>query len=184
MDRKKRLLRVVMLMAAFARNLAYFRALKPFQDRIPKASWDFWMTLSNNALDMAVLEWCKLFASANDKHHWSKVVTDPAVFEADMLKALDLSDDGFDHYLNAMRRYRDKFVAHLDSDEIMDIPELDLAEHAVRLYFTHLIEKEVEDAVQTLKGLPSSPATLVTYFKDEWRKAEIIYETALQPRSA
>jgi hypothetical protein len=182
MDRSKRLRRVLLLVAAFARNLAYLRAMQPVKGRIPKASpWDFWMTLSNNALDAVVLEWCKLFADPNDKHHWSKIVSKPDDFRSELLKHLEVTKGDFDAYQTAMRRYRDKFVAHLDSDEVMDIPDFDLAERSVAFYHSHLVSKEVADAAMVFKGLPPSPAALATYYKDELRTATIIYDKALPP---
>jgi hypothetical protein len=58
MSRKDRLRRVALLCAHFTRNLAYYRAA---QDRIARTSPEFWRTVYSNFLDIAVLEWCKLF---------------------------------------------------------------------------------------------------------------------------
>ena len=41
-----------------------------------------------------------------------------------------------------MRRYRDKFIAHLDSDYTMLIPTLDIAKKAVRFYHAHVVNHE------------------------------------------
>lgn len=112
------------------------------------------MTVSNNALDAVVLEWCKLFADSNDKHHWSRIVGKSDDFWSALVKNLGVTKDAFDDYEAAMRRYRDKFVAHLDSDEVMDIPDFDLAERSVAFYHSHLVSKEVEDTAMVLKGLP------------------------------
>jgi hypothetical protein len=183
LTRDERLRRVVIIMAAFARNLAYVRAAANFRNRFPRNSeWDFWVTTTGNALDIATLEWCKLIGDKNDKHHWSRIVTDPAAFEAALHGDLCLPPAGFADYVASVRRYRDKFVAHLDSDRTMDIPDFDVAEHAVRFYHAYLVEHEVPDGV--LLNLPSSPAALATYYKGEERTSSLIFHRALPPAEA
>jgi len=119
MSRRDRLRRVVILCREFTRNLAYFRA-----GRMRKHSplWDpqknrresaFWRTANNNFLDMCVLEWCKLFAGPKEQHHWSKIVSDPAQFEAELVSHLRVSAAAFAQEIDVMRKYRDKFLAHL-----------------------------------------------------------------------
>lgn len=179
MNHPERLRRVVILMTAFTRNLAYFRAFEPFRQRIPLGGWDFWMTLSNNSLDMTVLEWCKLFADPKDKHHWRKIASEPDVFEATLMADVNANAETFGDYLKSMRRYRDKFVAHLDSDVVMEIPLMDIAVRSVRCYHAHLVANEASEG--ELKGLLSSPAALNTYFADETRTATLAYDRALPP---
>ncbi|KQU95205.1 hypothetical protein ASC68_18815 [Devosia sp. Root105] len=137
------------------------------------------MTVSNNSLDVAVLEWCKLMADRNDKHHWSHVVTDAAAFEGSLLTAIGMTKDEFAGYETAMRRYRDKFIAHLDSDAEMDIPQLEQAERAVAFYHSHVVEQEAEGI--DLHGLPATGAQMATYYHAEERSAAIRYDAAMQP---
>ena len=68
-------------------------------------------------LDISVLEWCKLLGEEKDKHFWRNVVTDPAAFEASLLAHLGMTASDFVDLAKKMRRYRDKFVAHLDSED-------------------------------------------------------------------
>jgi len=84
--RRDRLRRVVLLCVHFSRNLAYYRA---GHDRLTNASPSFWITIDGNFLDMAVMEWCKLFGDQKGRHSWVKVVTDPSRFEAELLSNLD-----------------------------------------------------------------------------------------------
>jgi hypothetical protein len=88
MTKRERFRRVVLLCAHFTRNLAYCRAA---QGRITGASPEFWRTFSNNCLDIAVLEWCKLFSDRNGKHSWSKVLAEPARFESDLFATLSIT---------------------------------------------------------------------------------------------
>jgi hypothetical protein len=51
-----------------------------------------------------------------------------------------------------MRQYRDKFLAHLDSDEVMNIPALDIAKRAVWFYHAYVVQHEAQPG--DLAGLP------------------------------
>jgi hypothetical protein len=51
-----------------------------------------------------------------------------------------------------MRRYRNEFVAHLDSDLVMEIPSLDLALSPARIYYAEVLE--VECKPQTARSFP------------------------------
>jgi hypothetical protein len=43
-----------------------------------------------------------------------------------------------------MRKYPDKFLAHQDSDAVMNIPALDIAKKAVCLYYAYVVQHEAE----------------------------------------
>lgn len=176
MNRTERLRRVAILMASFLRNLAYLRAFKDAYPRVPM-DWtrDFWVTHGGNCTDIAILEWCKLFADRGDKHHWSCIVTDPAAFQPWLLGQLGVEDAVYSDYVISVRRYRDKFVAHLDSDNTMDIPLLDIAARAVFFYHQHLVAQEVADPVQVFRPLPASREELTFYFEHQSRAAEYTY---------
>ena len=148
MTRRERLRRVVILCASFARNVAYFRAGQSQTGsaaRTPsKPRSAFWTQISANFLDIAVLEWCKLLGDEKDKHFWRNVVTDPPAFEASLLAHLEMTASDFVDLAKKMRRYRDKFVAHLDSDAKMDIPLLTAALAADRFYHGHIVRAEAD----------------------------------------
>jgi len=114
MSRTEILRRAGLLSVYFAKNYAYYRA--GWDESISIHQNNFWITTQNNFLDMAVLEWSKLFLKPNNnKYHWTKIVRDKAKF-----------DEKFTEFnANYIEAYRDKFVAHLDNKIIMKIPILD-----------------------------------------------------------
>jgi hypothetical protein len=130
--RRDRLRRVLILCRNFSINLAYYRVgrtakyvvLQDFQ-HTPRAN--FWRSVSGNFIDICVLDWCKLFADSKGKHYWSNIVTDRDQFKAQLINILGINERAFLEEIKKMRQYRDKFLAHLDSDEIMNIPLLDVA---------------------------------------------------------
>jgi len=91
-----------------------------------------------------VLEWCKIFADENGKHYWKKsidsITTDD--FMKKMLSAIDTNENDFKEYINEHKTYRDKFVAHLDKQNTMNIPDFEIAKDSVVFFYKFLIENE------------------------------------------
>jgi hypothetical protein len=180
LTRRERLRRVVILCASFARNVAYFRA---GQSQIGAAARarahafsGFWTQVSANFLDISVLEWCKLLGDEKDKHFFRNVVTDPAAFEASLLAHLGMTASDFGDLAKKMRRYRDKFVAHLDSDAKMDIPRLTDALAANSFYHGHIVT--VEAAAGDLFGLADTSEKFANGYEQCFKEAQRAYGQA------
>ena len=144
MTRRQLLRRVGILCCHFLRNLAFYMAGWRKGELIFKDQ--FWVNANGNFLDICVLEWCKLFVDKRGKHHWRKVITDQASFYDGLLQAVNLTEAEFEAYIEIMRIYRDKFVAHLDAEEIMHPPKLRVARKSVSFLYDYLIANEEEDA--------------------------------------
>jgi len=150
--RTQRLRRALLLACHFARNLGYYRSgMSRRRSRMPE---EYWKTVTSNCLDVCILEWCKLFADPSDPHHWRNVVSIPSAFERDLYRRMRVSAGRFEVYRISMRRYRDKFLAHLDSDLVMEIPTLDLALSSACIYYSHI--RDVESSPQTAL-IPAGP---------------------------
>jgi hypothetical protein len=155
LSRDERLRRVLILCCSFARNLAYYRTGRrtPYLhlQQTPNPTFTFWRAVSGNFIDMCVLEWCKLFADRRGKHYWRNIAADPDDFRVKLLNHLGIDEVGFQKDIDIMLRYRDKFIAHLDSDIIMNIPALDAAKKAVWFYHGYVLAHENI----VLAGLPA-----------------------------
>jgi hypothetical protein len=138
----ERLRRVLTLCCYFIQNLAYYRAGWKDQKVFPQYKSQFWVTANGNFLDQCVLEWCKLFGDDKGEHYWGKIVSDSTSFKKNLLLTLGISASEFDTHIEKIRRYRDKFVAHLDSDKVMNIPDLETAKKAVLFYQKHILGEE------------------------------------------
>jgi hypothetical protein len=145
--------RVTLLCCHFARNLAYYRS--GFIGARLVRDTEFWRTVSGNFIDLCVLEWCKLFGDRNEEHYWRRIVSNPATFEAGLLNHIRITASEFEQEIQGMRRYRDKFVAHLDSDKVMHIPNLDVAKNSAWFYHAHVVceEAEPDDLVRLPKDI-------------------------------
>ena len=173
-SRRDRIRRVVILCRNFAVNLAYYRVgqraehlhLQDYQTR-----GNFWIVASGNSIDICVLEWCKLFADPKEKHHWRRIVADPEGFRVELMNHLGIDQAALQREIKVMRQYRDKFLAHLDSDEVANIPALDIAKKAVWFYHAYVVQHEAQPG--DLDGLP---VKLDAGYRHCEKEAQAIYE--------
>lgn len=159
MTRRKRLRRVAILCCACVRNLAFYRAGWHQGDIVFDRTSNIEKTINGNFLDIAVLEWCKLFLP-KEKHAWHKIVSDTKGFQAGLLKHLDITQADFEKYREELRTYRDKFIAHLDLHEIMCVPLMDIVKNSVIYYYCWLLQHENDGAT-----FEDGPSDLPAYYQ-------------------
>ena len=168
MTRRQRLRRAALLCLHCLRNLAFFRAAHE-----ARAQWggqQFWITTHNNFLDIAVLEWCKVFGDRKAKHHWRKLVTDQDAFLLQLLGHLRLTEALFEAYIAESRTYRDKFIAHLDNEDRMEIPNMSPAIKSAQFFYRWMLEEE--DDCHAFGDMPIDP---VIYFREFIGEARLKY---------
>lgn len=174
MNRRVRLRRTGLLCLHCLRNLAFLRAAQDASRRW--AGQQFWITAHNNFLDTAVLEWCKIFGDKRAKHDWRKVVTDQDMFFTCLLEHLRVKEDEYEDYIAAMRAYRDKFIAHLDEENRMNIPNMNIAIKSTQFLYRWLLE--CEDNCDAFLDAPPNP---IAYFRKFRTEARATYEALLVP---
>ncbi|MCF8079777.1 MAG: hypothetical protein K9K88_10890 [Desulfobacterales bacterium] len=163
--------RAALLCCHFTRNLAYYRAGRDGGKPIfPKN--ELWVTLNSNFLDISVLEWCKLFAESKAFHSFRKVTVSPDAFLPQLYSDFGATRQEWDSYLQKMREYRDKFIAHLDRKKTMDIPTMDLAEFAIFYLYDTMRGEQIEGV---FRGLPRN---LREYSRGCYLEAAKLYESA------
>lgn len=158
MTRNRKLRRVGQLCLYFAKNYAYYKA--GIKAKISNDTNDFWITAQNNFLDIAILEWSKLFLQPkNSKYHWKKIVRNKDDFQKLV--------EQYDH--RVIETYRNKFVAHLDSRIIMNIPILNGAlSLACSLYSD--VYSQLEDSLKL-----DMPNSLQDWYNDGEKQAIKFY---------
>jgi hypothetical protein len=176
--REQRLRRLAKLCIQFARNMAYYLAAWDEARNYRGPTGNFWVTTDGNFLDMAVLEWCKLFGDRKAHQFWGAVVSDAVAFEAALLLAVDQTPDEFAQQAQVARAYRDKFLAHLDSELVMRPPMLDPMWDAVRFLYRHILQHEMTTAEATRVNLD-----IDDYYAECFAEAKAVYAVP-QPKQA
>lgn len=94
-----------------------------------------WVTISDNAIKMAALDWCKIFGSDNNEIHYSKYVD-----KESFLRRLISID--YEKVEKEMRFFRNRFVAHSGK---YDIP-VPIFDDAIRIisFFQEEVETEYD----------------------------------------
>lgn len=106
----------------------------------PKPELFFWKLLYGVLLDVAVLEWCKVFGADSEPTHWKSIVPDHDAFRQDLLEHLEVSEEVWREYWQGMKAYRDSQVAHnFTNPEVTHYPSLDLALRSSYFYFDLVI---------------------------------------------
>jgi hypothetical protein len=158
------------------RNLAYYRVggQHPIGWKDPPlvATASFWRLVNGNFIDACVLDWCKLLGDAKGQHFWRRIVSDDK-FKAELLRHLNVSDAEFEEFRLKMREYRDKFVAHLDSNLVMNIPTLGVARKSVE-YHAYVASNEAQAG--DLTGWPDTADKLKGGYTEATNEAETVYE--------
>jgi hypothetical protein len=137
-----------------------------------KAGWEnnnlkikdqFWVSLNSNFIDISILEWYKLFGDYKDKHHWKNVMHLDQTFKDRMFESLNIEQADLDRVHRCIKSYRDKFVAHLDSEETMNIPKLEDALRMVFFYYSEV--KKICDSTADW------PRSLEDFYEEHFNRA-------------
>lgn len=170
MTKNQRARRVAMLCCYCVRNAAYYRA--GWRNNHISIRDDFWVSANGNFLDFAVVEWCKLFTDQRGKHHWRKVVPDPNAFFPNLLVAIGSNGQEFVIQCGEIKTYRDKFVAHLDDEQRMQIPHLSMVIDST-IYLYSIVREEFSSA------LNDAPSNLRAFYRQRFAHAREHYANAI-----
>lgn len=162
MPREHRLRRVMICCCAIIRNVAYYKGGWP--DGRPVFHSNIERTINGNFMDMAVLEWCKLFGDPrHEPQHWERVLMGIELrrkFKLSLLEALNLTSKDWNAHKQACIRYRSDFIAHLGSEPTIKTPFLDPVWKSAAFYYDFLRNREMPAADPAdIQGFYSTCAT-------------------------
>jgi len=135
---EERVRRVALLCGHCLRNVAFYRAGWKYDRHRPRVSHTFWIGAHGAFVDLAVLDWCKVFADSDSTHGWRTVVSDVGAFKRGLLARLTLDTTEFEAYKAQMVVYRNDFVAHLNDERTGYIPFLWPAKRSAAYLLTYL----------------------------------------------
>jgi hypothetical protein len=139
-DRPRQLVETGEVLGALVRNILLKRALHTAD---PNPRLIFWRIQYGNLMDLAVIDWCKLFGSDDAERqpiHWKNIADDQDRFRSALLKALAMTREDWESYWQGMKKYRDFTAAHHDPRraEIANYPVLDKALDSAFFYFEYI----------------------------------------------
>lgn len=130
----------------------------------------FWVTINGNFIDICIIEWCKLFGDTRGKHYWGKVITEKDKFLTGLLGSLNITEDELTTYVYSVKEYRDKFVAHLDSENVAYLPMLDIAKNSTIYLYDYLLKFEDKEGC-----FPDAPKKGADFFERMSIEGKAIY---------
>lgn len=167
---KKQLIETVTVLGSLVRNIALKRALHNAES---DPHLNFWRLIYGNQMDMAVLEWCKLFGSDDSEKqlvHWKNVTQDEDAFRTSLLAAAEMDATQWAAYWREMKNYRDYTVAHHDPrrEGIPTFPVLEPAMKSAIYYFEYV---RAELGKLGINQQPSNVGVYVEQFEELCHRA-------------
>ncbi len=143
----------------------------------PDPTLYFWRLMYGGLLDLAILNWTKIFGSNAEPTHWKGIVDDDhhEAFRSDLLSSSGLTENEFSEYWKNMKTYRDEAVAHhADSPSFTHYPKLDVALKSCYFYYRFVIKKARE------LGETKYPDSLEEYCKGFASQTSAVAKLALE----
>lgn len=176
MNRRNKVRKSCLLCLSFARNYAFYNASHADDGShlvggTVKLANQFWNTTIGNYLDIAVIEWCKIFGNEKqEKHHWKKVIKDPVRYKVQLLTLFEGGEVRWAAYWKELLTYRDKFAAHLDEDNQYIVPYLRNAYELIENHYNYLLEHETGEGF-----FKTPPPDIKVYYQKHFDMARSVY---------
>jgi hypothetical protein len=150
----------------FVQHLGYYRGLKAAWD-VQKYLSPFWGSTTDGHLRLATIAWCNAFGSRNSDMHWTKTTIgeiskeEQENFRERVLSKAGFTQEEWERYHRDMLAFRNKFVAHVESNHFKDpVPSFDPA-----LQVAYAYDEWVRDL--TRPGIFNQPTLISKY--EEWK---------------
>jgi len=128
---------------------------------------NFWRFIKGNLFDVAVIEWCKIFGTDNERTHWKNVVTCPDEFRKKLFEHMGVDEPTWNAYWKEMKKYRNTHISHNDKPDSSSekYPQLDLALKSSYFYYAFLVDELKKREVFGSKQKFKFPDSLEEYSK-------------------
>jgi len=134
MTNKEQLVIHLNRLVAVVRSVQMKRALS---EVCPEPTLVYWQVIHGDLLDVAVVEWCKIFGADREPTHWKKVVDDHDSFRRELLTFVGVDDATWSEYWKTMKAYRDAEVAHkFKNPDLTHYPSLEIALQSSYFYYS------------------------------------------------
>ena len=124
----------------------------------PKPDLNFWRLIHGGFLDLAVMEWCKIFGSNAEYTHWKTLLheDDHDNFRNNLFEHLNIKPEEWDKNWVKLKTYRDELVAHHNREnDVPNYPTLDIALTSSCYYYNYLAKQIHEENSDPMPDLES-----------------------------
>lgn len=101
-----------------------------------------WLSQNDNFHDIAVLEWCKIYADTRGQHYWRRSISDVVTYQSGFLVRIELTEAELKDYKNHMRTCRYKLRSNLESEEVIHIQHTQAAVSSTMYLYDYLLENK------------------------------------------
>ncbi|CAA0117807.1 Uncharacterised protein [BD1-7 clade bacterium] len=136
-DERDNLDRVVYFAKDFGKQYVCWKASMA----IVKESDVLSVTISNNFFDMALLCWGHFFGNRSDELHYTNVLAQPDQFKSYLIDNLGINENDWNNNWLQLKDFRDKRIAHFDSDVSVVVPGMELAFECVKAYHDEALKR-------------------------------------------
>jgi hypothetical protein len=169
MTDSKKIARIARLALYCVANIACYRAGWDNTSNPKKLrnNGDFWARANGNFLDVATLNWCILFVDPKEKHYWQRAFVTKDNLVNDLFSHMVMTEGEFNSAVLEIKRYRDKFLAHLDNpqEDILYYPETEFMLKSAKYLFEVLKSNE-----QTKRALIGVFINADNYYNDKYEE--------------
>ena len=96
------------------------------------------------------------------------MVNEQANFYDGLLSELNITESEFVEYIDKVKDYRDKFITHLDHENMMHIPEMNTVLSSANYLFNYL--RNQEKGFPLFADMPSDAGYLLLIFQEDMEK--------------
>ena len=151
------------------RNVAYHNSLAKFKDDFNQ---NYWILISNNFFDVAILEWCKVFGTNSEPTHWKTIVNNHQLFRNDLLSSIGLDEKEWNNFWQSVNSYRNNIIAHFRRIPGLSYPSLGVIIDS-SFYYYKWLKQELDK-----HGIIQKPEDLEDYYYQCLKQAEEFSEMA------
>ena len=115
-----------------------------------KETRQFLVLTANAHIQMSYLVFCKIFGSEkNNTLHFTNFVSEEKFYQ-ELLRKYQIDKEKFGWYVETVKKFRDKYIAHADEYEEV-VPPYEIAKCAL-VVFDELLEAELSEQYKELFG--------------------------------
>ncbi len=131
------------LLMEYSRSVAFFDEVKTF-DYHSREDAEYWIHLSNMAINDSIIKWTKVFGTDDNELHWKKS-SDSIGYQYQVRSLINGLFKGgrveWVSYHKSMVTFRNTYSAHRDIQNYLDVPFINSGFKVAEVFFDFLVKE-------------------------------------------